>query len=59
MKRAIDPDANLEEIRHIIDRIDADEFAGEDLEQLVDLVRCLDDWLADGGRRPKDWREAP
>lgn len=54
----MDPDANLEEQRELVKRInnalvtlDPDTY-----ERLAELVEALDQWLSNGGFLPRDWR---
>lgn len=47
----MDPDANLAEIRRLIEK-DAD-LSDDQLERLVVLIRSLDEWMSRGGFLPK------
>jgi len=52
----MDPDANLAEIRRLIEK-DAD-LSDDQLERLVVLIRSLDEWMSRGGFLPKAWQRA-
>lgn len=57
----VDPDANLEEQRRIIERVTARDDAEEpqdtrDLVRLVVLTAALDEWISKGGALPAAWR---
>lgn len=60
----MDPDANLEEQRAIVARMDEHDCSFpekcrkclDDGRRLGDLVRALDEWIANGGFLPAAWR---
>lgn len=55
LRRLMDPNANLEEIRRIIRQ--CTNGVQWDPERLVDLIEALDQWMTKGGFAPKDWQK--
>lgn len=55
----MDPDANLEELRELVDRLVVNNEEGYmdsgDCERALELVRALDEWLSKGGALPEAW----
>jgi hypothetical protein len=55
----MDPNANLDEQRYIVDRFcDGSADPEQDGLRLAELVEALDDWIRKGGFLPKAWTEA-
>lgn len=57
----MDPNATLEKIRATYEplRVMLEDTAGEDTEmvqELLDSIEALDEWLSKGGFLPKDWQ---
>ena len=57
----MDPNAKLEKIRATYEplRVMLEDTAGEDTEmvqELLDSIEALDEWLSKGGFLPKDWQ---
>lgn len=59
----MDPNANLEEIRRLIESLREDTFDREDdisddVLHLLDLVESLDRWICRGGFLPSEWLQS-
>lgn len=52
----MDPDANLAEIRRIVQDVDLDVFPDR-AERLAELISALDQWISKGGFLPAAWRK--
>jgi hypothetical protein len=56
----MDPDANLEEQRRIVEALKGIDLSADDemneAERLVVLVESLDEWLSKGGFLPQAWQ---
>jgi hypothetical protein len=52
----MDPNANLAELRRIVERHANSEASEGDYSRALDLVEALDDWIARGGFLPSDWQ---
>jgi hypothetical protein len=56
----MDPDEALRRIRAAIVHARAEEYRGANygahVEELMELVSALDEWLTRGGFKPKDWK---
>lgn len=57
----MDPDANLEEQRHLAEFVLAggehDADAWDAAQRLAELVLALDEWVRKGGALPREWRQ--
>jgi hypothetical protein len=56
----MDPNANLQEQRDILKRVNDDEgeyeFDTDDLLRLAELVTALDEWISNGNAMPEAWK---
>ena len=52
----MDPNANLDEQRRIINRALASEIGDAEALRLAELARALDEWISSGGFLPRDWQ---
>ena len=59
----MDPNANLDEMRKLAAAILYDQGCGDpyessnaQAERLAELVQALDEWIANGGFLPNDWK---
>lgn len=60
----MDPDETLEEIRELCDTLERQEERDNDFDfelvnELIEKIRALDEWLVRDGFLPADWREFP
>lgn len=53
----MDPNANLKEIRELLNQINYGKHTNTDLERLADLIEVLDEWISNGGVLPNDWKK--
>lgn len=54
----MNPNANLDEVRRILERWREDEAWSADPDRLPELVEALDRWITKGGALPVHWRLA-
>jgi len=52
----MDPDVCLKEIREIL--APEREWSPDDMQELADLVRGLDEWISKGGALPWPWAKS-
>jgi hypothetical protein len=57
MRRTMDPNAALHAIR--VEVASHLEHGDGDVDELVEHFRALDEWLASGGFKPRDWQYNP
>jgi len=51
----MDPNANLKEMRMLVQTHLNAPLDGFDVERLVELVEALDEWISKGGALPRAW----